>query len=63
MFEKTKVLFFKQSGYVTVFWFVKSVAITIVHLLGSDLPQNMDEYRQLMVSIACFAYFNAWIFS
>lgn len=63
MFEKSEVLFFKQSGYVTVFWFVKSVAITIVHLLESDLPQNMDEYRQLMVLIACFAYFNAWIFS
>lgn len=62
MFEKS-ALFFKQSGYVNAFCFVKSVAIIIVHLLESDLQQNMDEYRQLMVSIACFAYFNAWIFS
>lgn len=33
---------------VNVFWFVKSVAIIIVHLLESDLPQNMGGYRRLL---------------
>lgn len=33
MSKKSEVLLFKKSGYVTVFWLVKSVAITIVHLL------------------------------
>lgn len=58
MFEKSEVLFLKLSGYVNAFCFVKSDAIIIVHLLESDLPQNMGGYRQLMVSIACFADFS-----